>query len=118
MGGVALACPGIGRHGQCDLCQIRGAQFDVGCPKRLGDPLARAGAGQRHNILALREDPRDGKLGDARSFCSGELAQSFDELEIFFEIFALETGARTAEILFAGEGLAPVTADEAARKPP
>jgi hypothetical protein len=68
------------------------------------------------DVLALREHPGDGELCNGYSFHASEFPELFNQREILVEILALKTRADSAKILLASAGLAPVTADEAARK--
>ena len=116
MGVVALARRRIGGDGPRDLRQIRGGEFDFKRTERLGQPLARARPHQRHDIIALREDPGDGELRHGDIFRAGKIPELFDKGEILVEVLALKPRADGAKILLARTGLAPMAADEAARQ--
>src|ERR671920_2205999 len=77
---VALARGGTGRHGLLDGGEVGLVKRDIQRAERLGQPVAAAGADQRHDILAAREHPGDGDLSDRDALPLGDLAQGLAEV--------------------------------------
>src|SRR3954471_10316527 len=61
----------------------------------MSDALA---AGDGHDIVALRQYPRDRQLRGSHTFASRDLFDAVDEVEIAFEVFALEARRLAAVI--------------------
>ena len=108
---MALAC------GRCDViqpCDLRGAQLDAiggGVLLDAGNPL---GAGNRSDVVALREQPGQSDLCRCGSHLSGNGSDLVDDAQIALEVLAGEARVGLAPVVV-GELLGRVYAGRAGR---
>src|SRR5205823_3911112 len=54
----------------------------------------------RHDVLALREDPRQGELSGRAAFAGGEVLEPIGDREVFGKILALKARRSPAIVVF------------------
>lgn len=112
LGGVTVARRGARRDRALDRRDVVGGQREIGGGERLGEPVAATRADHRHDVLALRHDPGDRDLRDARVPFLSDRAERFDQREVPVEVLALESRAVSAEIARLRAGLVEATAED------
>ena len=67
---------------------------DVDCAHVLFKPCDAASSGDGHDVVALSEQPSEGKLAEGDALVHGECLELREGMSVFVEVLALPAGAR------------------------
>jgi hypothetical protein len=95
---IALAGGGVRGHRALDGGEVVGTEGQLERAERLRQLVARARPDQRHDVVPLREHPRDGDLGGRRAVIVGDRSQRVDEREVALHVAGLEARRAAAEV--------------------
>src|SRR5262245_27367389 len=86
--------------GQCrgDLGEVLGRQLDIERADVLLETLDAPSAGDRDDVVALREHPGERELRRGHALRRGKLLDLAHQVEVALEALALEAGRRAAEV--------------------
>ena len=97
--GVALAGRGAGREGLSSSRRVASSSVSSSAASASARRSRRARADQRDDLIALREDPGDRELGDARAAAARRSArQALDERQVVLEVGGREARRVRAEV--------------------
>src|SRR5579863_9704385 len=113
---VAGASRGIPGHGTLDGGEVVGIKLHGKRCEGFNQSIAAACTQHRHDVRPLREHPRNRNLRHADTTRAGDPAQLLNQTQIFFDVAGLESWAVVAEVARRIPVLAPMTADQPARK--
>ena len=99
---TAVPCPGVTRSRRLEAPDVLRGQDEIGGGGVLLRSLRVAGAGDRNDVFALREQPDEGELVRRRPALAGQAPDGVDEGEIAFDRGAGEALVTAAEVA-AGE---------------
>jgi osmotically inducible protein OsmC len=80
--GIAQTGDGIGRNGLGNFGDIRGGQVDRCRADVLGEPFNPLGAGNRHDIVALRQQPSERQLARRASLAAGNIGDAMNQSQV------------------------------------
>jgi hypothetical protein len=82
-----------------DLEQIVSCQTDRERTGVFFQPLATFRSRNRHDVVAAREQPRDGELRRCASFAFRKRLHAFDDREVLLEVLSLKARMEAAEVI-------------------
>src|SRR5918997_6904138 len=85
-------------HLLIDTAQVVFSERHIACRKVLLEVLPAPRAGDRHDVLALSQDPGEGELSRRAALLTGKLLDLGGEALVVLERFALPAGAVAAEV--------------------
>src|SRR4030095_2347654 len=91
--------PATAPRGGIDARQVRGGQADVVRRPVLLEVLAALRAGNRDDVLALREHPGQGELARRGALLARDRLDLRHEIEVLLEVFALEARLEAAVVV-------------------
>lgn len=91
---VPMTCDSGRRNGFLDPREVRWRERDLEGAKRLLELCAGPRADDRHDALALRQDPRDGELRGTDALLGCELLQRVDEALVLGAVLSVRATAR------------------------
>ena len=100
--GVALTCRGVEGEDFIEAGEVILRELDVSGRGILLQIFSALRAGDRHDIVALRQSPRQSELSGRAFFLDGEFLHFMDEVEIFLEVLSLKA-RRVATVIVSGE---------------
>src|ERR1051326_4735696 len=100
--GIALAGGGVGREDFVNAAEVIGGESHFQGGDVFFQIFSALGAGNVDDVVTAEEDPGEGELRGLAAFLLGDLLDAMDKVEIFLEIFSLET-RRVAAVVIGGE---------------
>src|SRR5690349_18128273 len=97
---VALARRGARRQNLIEALEVGVGQLHVHRADILVEILDVLGAGDRNDVIALREHPGESELRGGAALLLGHRFDLADELDVLLEILALEARVVLAEVVF------------------
>lgn len=112
---IALAGCSVPRHSACECGKVFGEELHIERAKGLGETISPPSTNERHDVFALRGDPRNCDLRHRGADLLGKASQLLHQRKIYVEVGALETRSVGTEVALAGTRLGPMPADQPAR---